>query len=230
MSRDPSDFAQLRRCRRSANGICSMVRKPASHPYDVDAEAPATHGPCRDANTRAWTGCKTRNRKVDGTSLGVLRPFGVSQLGQSSRTGLPLRYRPLSRFFTLSAVFSCPSLATLFRVASAHRILGLQSFSRSASRCTSRCSLLFCCFAQLRFGRVSPSSLCPSVFTACRASPSNVIRSANTPCASTRVATSSPLRRAEAHRSGASGHVACRGWCTETRRAVQRPVGSPTEQ
>lgn len=111
-----------------------------------------------DASIWARTWCKTRNQKVDGASLGVLRPFGVFQLGQSQCTGLPLRYRPLSRFLTFSAVSSCPSLATLFRVASAPRILGLQSFSHSASRGTSRCPLLSCCFIQLWLGWVSPTA------------------------------------------------------------------------
>lgn len=117
-----------------------------------------SRGPRLDASicARAW--CKTRNQKADGTSLGVLRPFGVFQLGQSQCTGLPLRYRPLSRFLTFSAVSSCPSLATLFRVASALRIHGLQSFLHSASCGTSRCSLLSCCFIQLWFGWVSPTA------------------------------------------------------------------------
>lgn len=80
----------------------------------------------RKRRCKAW--CKTRNQKADGASLEVLVPFGVSELGQSLCIGLPDRYRPLSRFLTFSAVSSCPSLATLFRVASAHRILAFRAF------------------------------------------------------------------------------------------------------
>jgi len=53
--------------------------------------------------------------------------------------------------------------------------------------------------------------LLPQLFIAREDSPSNVFRAANPLCAPTHVATSSPLRLAEAIRSGASGHAACRG-------------------
>jgi hypothetical protein len=66
-------------------------------------------------------------------------------------TGLPHPHHPLSGFLTLSAVSSRPGLVALFRATSALRIcFGLQSFSLSASRDTSRRPLLSCRFGLRR--------------------------------------------------------------------------------
>jgi len=50
-----------------------------------------------------------------------------------------------SQGFSPSQRLTRLSLVVLFHTTSAHRICGLQSFSLSASRCTSRYSLLSCC-------------------------------------------------------------------------------------
>jgi len=58
------------------------VRKFASH-HVVLTRKPRRPGLWSGVATVAQAWCKTRNQKVDGASLGVRFPFGVSQLGKS---------------------------------------------------------------------------------------------------------------------------------------------------
>lgn len=141
---------------RSANGIPLGGPKARLTPNPVGTEVPSKCGQCVDANAKTRTKCKTRNQKMMAPPLRFLVLPAFLSLGNRCN-GLPHRYDPLSRFLTFSAVFSRPNLATLFHVASAQRIPGLQSFSHSASSDTSRCPMLFCRFLLLRFGKVTLS-------------------------------------------------------------------------
>jgi hypothetical protein len=144
---------------RSANGGDQGVRKLASHRVGSTPRCrrDVAHAR-REAVAKAGARHATRKLMAPPLRFFVLPAF--LSLGNRC-TGLPPRYPPLSRFLTFSAASSCPSLATLFRAASALRISGLQSFPRPASRDTSRCPLLLCCFIQLRLGVVSLSAPLP---------------------------------------------------------------------